>query len=90
MKNILIIALSVIVSVSTFALDNSKGPKAKNKKAWNKVNTTEVVTYSYETETGPRAKNSAKVKEEGSRTEVVTKKTTITGPKAKNRKPFNN
>lgn len=90
MKNILIAALSVLVSVSAFAVDNAKGPKAKNQKAWNKVSSTEVVSYSYETEKGPKAKNSVKVKEEGSRTEVVSKKATLKGPKAKNRKPFNN
>lgn len=95
MKNIVIIALLTISSLSFAQTQNNKyGPKAKNERVWiNKSNKSEVVTNSNEKINGGKAKNNqvwAKNYNE-SETNKVTKdeqRMALKGPNAKNYKPY--
>ncbi len=91
MKKILLTLAVAAFCVSASYAQATKGPKAKNTKAWNKKSNTTLVTLNEESAKGPEAKNKKSwKKDKANKAEVslsATKK--ATGPAAKNSKPWN-
>jgi len=94
MKNIVIIALLTISSLSFAQTQNNKyGPKAKNQRIWvNKSNKSQMVTNNNEQVTGGKAKNNQVWVKNYNQSEmtIVTSdedKMALKGPNAKNYKP---
>ncbi|MBC9796076.1 hypothetical protein [Sinomicrobium weinanense] len=80
------------VSVSSGQQSEPTGARAKNKKAWNRENTSVKIYHTSEKEivTGPKARNRKIWKRKDTTHQIITgkKRADVTGPRFKNRKPW--